>query len=72
MVDECLPTVRFRHRWDLRPDEGFLTTETSRWDRFEPYASAVVVVDAARDTAALFDNFVDVVKRHTRQPSQPW
>jgi len=66
--------VQFHPEYDRKTVEWIL--ESKQFDDDTHRAAAATITDesvnAARDTAALFDTFCDIVAGHTRQPSQPW
>jgi len=66
--------VQFHPEYDRETAEWILESKPFDDETHRDAAATITddAVDAARDTAAVFDNFVDIVNRHTRKPSQPW
>ena len=66
--------VQFHPEYDRETAEWILESKPFDDETHRDAAATITddAVDAARDTAAVFDNFVDIVNRHTRQPGEPW
>jgi len=66
--------VQFHPEYDRQTAEWILESKDLDENAHADAAATVTddAVAAANETANLFDNFVDIVANHTRQPSQPW
>ena len=66
--------LQFHPEYDRQTAEWILESKDLAEDTYEAVAATITDenVAAATETATLFDNFVDSVADHARQPSQPW
>jgi GMP synthase (glutamine-hydrolysing) len=66
--------LQFHPEYDRQTAEWILESKDLDDDTHESVAATITdeTVAAATETATLFDNFLDIVADHARQPSQPW
>jgi len=66
--------LQFHPEYDRQTAEWILESKDLDDDTHDSVAATITdeTVAAATETATLFDNFLDIVADHARQPSQPW
>ncbi|ESS09326.1 MAG: GMP synthase - glutamine amidotransferase domain protein [uncultured archaeon A07HN63] len=66
--------LQFHPEYDRQTAEWILESKDLAADTHEAVAATIIEdnVAAAAETATLFDNFLDIVANHARQPGQPW
>ena len=66
--------LQFHPEYDRQTTEWILESKDLAADTHDAVAATITNdnVAAATETATLFDNFLDIVADHARQPDQPW